>query len=542
MLRNRTTKRWHAAAFVLGRSSSQSLRPVSTLTSGTGLRSCFVAGSSRRQVSKASSASGWRCYSQSYGQGQSQSGQDNESLVKQREEVQGEKDASSSRGSKEGDQQNPTVILLPSGETPPSSSESPSYTEGNSSPSTSPAPNPTAELLESLKDSTIDSSREKFQPNDSAFDSSPSSTSPPPSSTSLPPNSSSHKAYLTDLTQSIEKFDLESIKQRLREWSEQTAITVRTRADEFTSATKTTFSQLGAHLNKATGYEEIEALKREVVEQETRLQETREAAKKAKISYSQAVIQRSNSQRQVNDLLQRKSHWSDHDVSRFPTLMRQDRLYEQEETRAKQAVDESESNVEKEFSQLMRTILARYHEEQVWSDKIRSASTYGSLAALALNLIVFVTAILFVEPWKRRRLAQTFEKKVDELSKENAERLDISLREIGKQLKEQEIDLVNIVKEMKDDLEKSIHEEVENAVAKAIQAGQPTVVLTPWSIPPTESSGELQPPQPEQSQPVVIVTEGPKPILGVSQRLIEYAGVGAGAFILGVVGTLWFGR
>jgi len=48
----------------------------------------------------------------------------------------------------------------------------------------------------------------------------------------------------------------------------------------------------------------------------------------------------------------------------------------------------------------MCTILARYHEEQVWSDKIWP-STYGSLA-------VFVVAVVFVEPWKRISLAQTF--------------------------------------------------------------------------------------------------------------------------------------
>ena len=39
----------------------------------------------------------------------------------------------------------------------------------------------------------------------------------------------------------------------------------------------------------------------------------------------------------------------------------------------------------------------------------------NSLCAFALNLAVFVLAIVFVEPWKRRRLAQTFERKVEEM-------------------------------------------------------------------------------------------------------------------------------
>ncbi|KAF9489556.1 hypothetical protein BDN71DRAFT_1528114 [Pleurotus eryngii] len=209
-----------------------------------------------------------------------------------------------------------------------------------------------------------------------------------------------------------------------QEWSGPAAAVFRRYADQFTSSARTTFSQLGSQLNKVTGYEEIEALKRRVVDQESRIEETRRAAKEAKAAYEQAVSQRSKSQKEVNDLLQRKSTWSDGDVGRFTTLVRQDHLYEQEEQRAQVSVDETEASVEREFSELMRTILARYHEEQIWSDKIRSASTYGSLAALGLNLFVFITAILVVEPWKRKRLAQTFEKKVEELSQETASMVD----------------------------------------------------------------------------------------------------------------------
>lgn len=170
---------------------------------------------------------------------------------------------------------------------------------------------------------------------------------------------------------------------------------------------------------------------------ESRIESTRQAAREAKVSYETAVAQRSNSQREVNDLLQRKSVWTDSDVSRFTTLVRQDHMYEQEEARAKAAVDDTEDAVEREFDELMRSILARYHEEQVWSDKIRSASTYGQLAALGLNLLVFIMAILVVEPWKRRRLAQTFEKKVEELSVETKTMVDKSMEEIARQLEEQ---------------------------------------------------------------------------------------------------------
>ena len=144
------------------------------------------------------------------------------------------------------------------------------------------------------------------------------------------------------------------------------------------------------------------------------------------------------SQREVNDLLQRKSSWSDGDVSRFTALVRQDHVHEQNEARAKAKVEETEDVVDREFNELMRAILARYHEEQVWSDKIRSASTYGSLAALGLNLVVFLLAIVIVEPWKRRRLAQTFEKKVDAMEVENRTLIEEKMEVLAKQLGQQE--------------------------------------------------------------------------------------------------------
>jgi len=111
-------------------------------------------------------------------------------------------------------------------------------------------------------------------------------------------------------------------------------------------------------------------------------------------------------------------------------LVREDHSYEQAEARAKEAAKAADDDVERELKELLRSILSRYHEEQVWSDKIRSASTYGSMAALALNLLVFIMATLVVEPWKRRRLAHTFEKKVEELSEETKDLLGKEIQDL----------------------------------------------------------------------------------------------------------------
>lgn len=147
---------------------------------------------------------------------------------------------------------------------------------------------------------------------------------------------------------------------------------------------------------------------------------------------------RSDSQREVNSLLERKSTWTDTDVSRFTVLVRQDHALEQAEARAKAAVAQTEDGVEREFSALMRAILARYHEEQVWSDKIRSVSTYGQLAVLGANVLVFVLAIVLVEPWKRRRLMQAFERRVQEMEAANLDAVGTGMDALRSRLEKQD--------------------------------------------------------------------------------------------------------
>lgn len=121
---------------------------------------------------------------------------------------------------------------------------------------------------------------------------------------------------------------------------------------------------------------------------------------------------RSISQRDLTSLLERKHTWTDADISNFTNLVRSDHNLNHAVTSAKEALKKAEFEVDKAFTALLNSILHRYHEEQVWSDKIRSVSTYGSLIVLLINLIVFLGAIAIVEPWKRRRLVRGLEERV----------------------------------------------------------------------------------------------------------------------------------
>ena len=74
----------------------------------------------------------------------------------------------------------------------------------------------------------------------------------------------------------------------------------------------------------------------------------------------------------------------------------------------------AERQAEEATAKLSASILARYHEEQIWSDKIRRMSTWGTWGLMAVNVLLFFVFQIGVEPWRRKRLVKGFEDKVME--------------------------------------------------------------------------------------------------------------------------------
>ena len=135
---------------------------------------------------------------------------------------------------------------------------------------------------------------------------------------------------------------------------------------------------------------------------------------KAREDYTLAISQRSSSQREVNELLQRKHAWSPNDLERFTQLYRSDHANEQAEAAAQENLLAIERRAEEAAARLSASILARYHEEQIWSDKIRRMSTWGTWGLMGVNVLLFLVFQIGVEPWRRKRLVKGFEDKVME--------------------------------------------------------------------------------------------------------------------------------
>ena len=79
---------------------------------------------------------------------------------------------------------------------------------------------------------------------------------------------------------------------------------------------------------------------------------------------------------------------------------------------AQEAVAVAERKAEEGSTKLSASILARYHEEQIWSDKIRRMSTWGTWGLMGVNVLLFLVFQIGVEPWRRKRLVKGFEEKV----------------------------------------------------------------------------------------------------------------------------------
>ncbi|GAK67960.1 mitochondrial distribution and morphology family 33 [Moesziomyces antarcticus] len=216
------------------------------------------------------------------------------------------------------------------------------------------------------------------------------------------------QSRLRTLASSLPAFDALTSSASLS--SAVSAASQRTRT--LASDMRSRLSTLAAQYNTYSGYAAIESLKQQITLLESDLDTKRLLAAQAKRDYLDSVQSRSASQRETNDLLSRKASWTETDLSRYTQLLRAEHTMTKHEAEAEKTLEQTEAEVQKAFDSMMKAVMVRYHEEQLWSDRMRGMSTYGSLIVAGLNAFLFILAILLVEPYKRKKLAQTFESRL----------------------------------------------------------------------------------------------------------------------------------
>ncbi|KAJ6784215.1 hypothetical protein PWT90_01793 [Aphanocladium album] len=159
-------------------------------------------------------------------------------------------------------------------------------------------------------------------------------------------------------------------------------------------------------LNDVTGYSAIEVIKADNDAMERSLDAAQERVRTARAAYKTSNTKRAATQREVTTLLARKDTWSPTDLERFTELYRTDHVLEGEVAAAQESLTEAEAEEQSLNQRLNAGILKRYHEEQIWSDRIRRASTWGTWGLMGMNFVLFVLLQFFAEPWRRRRLVR----------------------------------------------------------------------------------------------------------------------------------------
>ncbi|KAJ3288654.1 sensitivity to high expression protein she9 [Blyttiomyces sp. JEL0837] len=175
-----------------------------------------------------------------------------------------------------------------------------------------------------------------------------------------------------------------------------------------------TLSQVSHVFNTITGYSHVERRKKKVQEIDEGLNAARKHVASTKREYESVIDERRKCQREINSLLQRKDTWLDTDVVRFTELYRKDLMLEQEESNAKSQFSLANEKFDQLHSDFLTEVRERYIEEQLYSDKIRQASTWWTMGLISFHLILFMV-INLREPYKTRRAQKLM---TDSVSKE----------------------------------------------------------------------------------------------------------------------------
>lgn len=155
-----------------------------------------------------------------------------------------------------------------------------------------------------------------------------------------------------------------------------------------------------------TDYSGVEALRREIKEQENLVKARHAAIDTAKQSLDAAHAQQASAQKEVVALLERKHSWSAGDLERYMSLIRSEHINDQAIRVAKESVVSAEAALEEARTQLEKRERAQYHEEQIWSDTIRRNSTWVTFGLMGVNIFLLLLSLAILEPWRRRRMVR----------------------------------------------------------------------------------------------------------------------------------------
>lgn len=158
--------------------------------------------------------------------------------------------------------------------------------------------------------------------------------------------------------------------------------------------------------------------------------------REARERYQDMSASQVQTQRDMATLLARKASWMQSDKNQFAELLDLDYKLEKEVGDAAKAVAEAEGKEQSLLSEWVAGMSKQYYEHQVYSDRIRRASTWGTWGLMGVNVLLFLMLQFVAEPWKRGRLLNSMEEREAKLLDRVDGRIDEGFGQMRSELRD----------------------------------------------------------------------------------------------------------
>mmetsp|Transcript_23221 Transcript_23221/g.38258 ORF Transcript_23221/g.38258 Transcript_23221/m.38258 type:complete len:442 (-) Transcript_23221:68-1393(-) len=156
--------------------------------------------------------------------------------------------------------------------------------------------------------------------------------------------------------------------------------------------------------NEHSGTHEISKLKELVHNSSLKFDKQQRLVADARKAIDHALSTWEESQIKHAQLMQVRDKWTPAQALEFAKLLEKEVQVRSNLEQAKKDLAEKETHQSKLQIDYMNNLRKRYHEEQIWTDKWRILSTYGTWGLIALNSVVFLISQYLFKVRERSRM------------------------------------------------------------------------------------------------------------------------------------------
>jgi hypothetical protein len=138
----------------------------------------------------------------------------------------------------------------------------------------------------------------------------------------------------------------------------------------------------------------VNRLKNEISELEQRLAKAQGDYRGLRTQHTSTQEEYHRIQTEINTLSSSKSTWSDDQFRYFQNMLASDRIISNKLAVLETKMREGEQQVDVGLRELMEGLRRRFHEEQLWTDRIRMLSMWSTIAILTANSLIFLITFM----------------------------------------------------------------------------------------------------------------------------------------------------